>query len=291
MGVSNECMVVNLQVGLWQGYRLDKAASAQVTEDNNAESDAARVNKHLIPKTVLAPIGQAANAVRRHVYDSTLPWKDNGDRLLPRKMYGPFLQQHEKLVGLFHVEVGDFLERTYLEARDRAQFRMGDLFNETDYPSAGELSRRFYIHLDIEPVAEAGDFRVAMDKQDVESVKSALETATEARVQRAVGEVWQRLAKVVSHFGARMDDGGKFKSTTVTNMHELVEIIPALNFTNDPEMDRIADEIKSHLMIYSTEDLRKDEASRSAAANDAKRIMEDMQGFMTAFTGGQASGS
>ena len=53
MSIAERAMVVNLAIGLWQGYRLDREASRQVTETNGAASDAARVNKHLVPKEVL----------------------------------------------------------------------------------------------------------------------------------------------------------------------------------------------------------------------------------------------
>jgi hypothetical protein len=87
MSITTKAMVLNLQVGLWSGHRLDKEATRKVTEDNNAESDAARVNKHLIPKPAFKDITATATAVRTHFYENTLPWKDNGDRLLTRGMY------------------------------------------------------------------------------------------------------------------------------------------------------------------------------------------------------------
>ena len=40
MTISNECMVLNLQVGLWAGHRLDKDASQRVTTEAGADADA-----------------------------------------------------------------------------------------------------------------------------------------------------------------------------------------------------------------------------------------------------------
>ena len=64
MSIVNDSMIVNLQIGVWMGYRLDKSASQKVTADAGAVQDAARVNKHLIPKEALKPIVSAAGAVR-----------------------------------------------------------------------------------------------------------------------------------------------------------------------------------------------------------------------------------
>jgi hypothetical protein len=109
MSITSQAMTLNCQIGIWQGYRLDKEASSKVTADAGADSDAARVNKHLVPKQALADVVAAANAVRTHLYLKTLPWKDNGDRLLTRKMFLGFIEEHERLVGEFDKAVTQFL--------------------------------------------------------------------------------------------------------------------------------------------------------------------------------------
>ena len=52
----------HLQIGIWMGYRLDKEVSRKVTEDASAMPDAARVNKHIVPKDSLAGMVSAASA-------------------------------------------------------------------------------------------------------------------------------------------------------------------------------------------------------------------------------------
>ena len=89
--LTQKAMVMNLSIGIWQGYRLDKDASRKVTEDAGAMSDAARVNKHLVPKESLAAIVTAQNTIRTHFYSNTLPWRDNGDRLMTRKLFMTFI--------------------------------------------------------------------------------------------------------------------------------------------------------------------------------------------------------
>jgi hypothetical protein len=91
MSITKNAMVLNLQIGIWQGHRLDKEASRKVTEEANANADAARVNKHLVPKDALKAITAASTAVRAHFYSKTLPWKDNGDRLLTRLLFCDFI--------------------------------------------------------------------------------------------------------------------------------------------------------------------------------------------------------
>lgn len=289
MSISNSCMVVNLQIGLWKGYRLDKEASRTVTEQNGAHADAARVNKHLIPKEALAPIESAAGAVRTHFYANTLPWKDNGDRVLTRKRYAPFIQAHEELRTRFDNAVEDFLARSYAEARAKAEFRMGELFKAEDYPEARSLRPRFYVNMDIDAVTTAGDFRVALDENAAEIVRNGMESAMETRLRRAMTDVWARLADVVTHFHDKMaDTDAVFRDSTVEKLAEVVELLPDLNVLDDPDLERIRVDVAERLVGLTAKDLRKDPVVRSTAADEAKRIIEDMKGFMNAFGGGEA---
>jgi hypothetical protein len=276
-------MVLNLQIGIWQGYRLDKEASRKVVEDANADGDAARVNKHLVPKESLKKIVTTSNSVRAHFYDKTLPWKDNGDRLLTRLMFQDFIQEHERLVGEFKDAVEEFITSGYPTAREKAEFRMGDLFNPADYPHPDSLRRRFYINLDIDAVTEAGDFRVQMDQDQLDSVRSSMEQALTERIGRAMRDVWERLGEVVGHFAKKMGSDDIFRDATVRNLEEMVDLLPGLNVLDDPDLKAIGDEIRAKLHGYDPKTLRKDKAARSQAAQDAKAIMDRMAGFMSAF--------
>lgn len=284
MSIVKKCMTVNLRIGQWTGQRLDRVASENVTRDAHAESDAARVNKHLVPKMDLKPIGAAASKIRLHYYDMTLPWKDSGDRLLTRKMFPEFIERHEELVGEFKVAVEHFISEVYPKVKEKAAFRMGELFDADDYPSPEALRRKFYAHLDFDAVTEADDFRVEMDQASLDKIKGDIESATQARVTKAMADVWNRLSTVVGHFADKMGSDEIFRNTTVENLDELARLLPALNLTDDPELDKIGAEISATLVGYDPATLRKEPAVRKEAAEKANKIMEDMRGFMSAMS-------
>ena len=283
MSITTNCMTVNLSLGIWQGYRLDKAASKKVTDDAGAEADAARVNKHLIPKESLKDIVAMSGQIRQHFYSKTLPWKDNGDRLLTRKLYAPFVETHQALVGEFRTAVEDFLSKTYPQAKMRAEFRMGDLFNPADYPASSELRHKFYVALDIDAVSEAKDFRVALDKESVATIRSDIETATNERLEKAMRSVWERLAQTVGHFAEKMAGDSVFRDSTITNLEELIDLLPGLNITADPNLTAVYEDLRRTLIGYDPKDLRKEPTVRYEAASEAQRIMQEMTGFMSAF--------
>jgi hypothetical protein len=278
-------MIVNLQIGVWMGYRLDKEESRKVTEANGADADAARVNKHIVPKEDMKNITSAGNQVRTHFYSNTLPWKDNGDRLLTRKRYMPFIETHEKLVGNFIDAVGEFVDVLYPRSVARAEFRMGSLFKEADYPAPRDLRRKFYCNLDIDAVTMPEMLKGCFeDKEAYERARKDAEDAMASRTIKAVGSLWGQLAEMLAHFGSKLsDENAIFRDSTITNLQELVDMMPDLNFTNDPNLTRIASEIERTLLGYEPKDLRKQDKVRKAAADDAARILEEMSGFMGAF--------
>lgn len=284
MSIANECMTVNIQIGFWQGTRLDKEASRAVTEQANAESDAARVNKHIIPRETMKPIVSAASAIRNHFYATTLPWKDNGDRLLPRKIYYNFIDEHEKLKFEFDKEVGNFLQTTYPGAVARAEFRMGGLFNPNDYPSVEQLRRRFYVNMDIDAITEASDFRVKMDGEHLERIKGSIEKALAQRISQAMESVWTRLADTLQHYANKMDSDEIFRNSTVENLRGILDALPGLNITNDPKLIDIQKQIETALKdCFDPKELRSDTVMRQHAGKNAKKILSTMQAYMSAF--------
>lgn len=282
--LTEKAMVLTLSIGIWQGYRLDKQASAEITAAKGANSDAARVNKHLVPKEALAKIVTASGAVRTHFYTHTLPWRDNGDRLMPRVKFTKFIEEHEALVTTFKEEVRVFLEERYPAAIEQAGFRMGELFDRNDYPPVSQLARKFYIDMDINPVTTVDDFRVSIDAEHVDRVRQTMEKAAEQRVQTAMADVWKRLAETVGYFSERLSQpDAVFRDSTIEKIDELIDLIPGLNVLDDPNIEQVRQQVKAKLGGLNAKDIRKDPAHREELAGEAKQIVDKMAGFMRAF--------
>lgn len=288
MSIVTNCMIVNLQLGVWTGHRLDKAASKRVTSEAGAEDDAARVNKHLVPKEALKKVSNAQGQIRLHFYDRTLPWKDNGDRVLTRVMFQRFIEEHGALKEIFNDAVLDFLKNEYPVIVQKAEFRMGELFKRDDYPTPRELRDKFYANLDIDGISEAKDFRVQIDKEERKRVQSEIEEAMQRRIVEAQRHVWERLAVTMGHFTERMKTkDAKFKAATIDNLSELADILPGLNVTGDPELNDLANRIKSLVGGCDAKVIRENEKTRKAIGKEAATIMADIGGFMKAMGGGK----
>ena len=185
-----------------------------------------------------------------------------------------FFEEHGKLVGAFNEAKQEFIDTKYPAAIDAAEFRMGELFREEDYPKVDELRRKFYVNLDIDGIPQSMDVRLQND-----------EAIMQARITRAVGGLWERISAPLKHFADKMAGDTVFHATTLTNLQEIVAMLPELNFLEDPNLTAIGEQISKEIARYDIKDLRKDKDVRTALAGQAREILDTMAGFMNAFAG------
>ena len=293
MSILENAMLVTVSINMWDGRRLDRAASRKVTEDHHAHDDnALRVNKLLCSKEAMQPFMTAASAIRTHHKDKTLPWRDQGARLLPRKLYMPFMEKHGELTEAYMDAAKAFCFEAYTAEIDRAMFRLGTAFNQNDYEQPDVLIRRFGATLDIDAINDPADFRVQMEEDQVERIREDIEAKVNRRVEDAVAHVWQRVEKTVTHFVKRMNSQTETEgrrsplhATTLTNLKELVEALPAMNITGDKRLDKLAKRLEKTLCGYEITDLKGKPENCEQAAAAAQTIMDDMEGIFAAFRG------
>jgi len=66
----------------------------------------------------------------------------------------------------------------------------------------------------------------------------------------------------------------------VTNVLDLVEILPRLNVNGDTDLNRFADQVKERLCNYSAQDLKRHDMLRVTTAADAANIVAEMDGLL-----------
>lgn len=281
MSIATKCMVVDLSMGMWEGRKLDRAASDRVNTVAKAKAGTARVTKRIIPDDAFDALVTARNALKAHFRNHTLPWKKNGEALLMRNMFDRFMDQYGLLEKNFNDAADEFVYKFYPPARESAAFNMGDLFNPDDYPAPDTLRHRFYVTLNYEPVPIADDFRVQLDEAQVEAIKAQMEETLNQRLSNAMKDVWLRLIKVLEHYIEKTSDPkAVFRDSTVKNIIDLVDTLPGLNVVGDPNLRSIRRRLAETLYQVEPEALRTDADARAQAAKDAQDILDDMRGFL-----------
>jgi hypothetical protein len=83
--LSSKAMLCTVSISAWSGYKFDREASEEIAHIHGAEKDSGRFNKRLVPRKELEEITKIIGRARRNHEFVTLPWSDNGYRVLPAR--------------------------------------------------------------------------------------------------------------------------------------------------------------------------------------------------------------
>jgi hypothetical protein len=163
------------------------------------------------------------------------------------------------------------------------------LFREEDYPTQDELRGKFSFETKVMPLPDAGDFRVTLGEEERQRIKRQITLAVEASLQVGSRELWHRLYEAVEHMATRLaaykvtEEGVEhpFRNTVVTNLVKLVDVLPKLNVTQDPELERLSEQVRASLLVDPKE-LRQSDSVRTQTARRAAEIASRMAGYMAA---------
>jgi hypothetical protein len=259
----HQAMIANLQIRSWTARRFDKAVTHEVDTLHQAHA-AGRYSKLLVDKAALDPLTKHAGKIRDYHYRMTLPWGDNGDRLLPARQYQDYTatlrglrDEAERLTAAF---VAD-----YPRLVAAAKSHLGTMYDPRDYPQPAEISGRFAVQVDFLPVPDAADFRVDLTAAAVDEIRDSILDTVKERQAAAGRECWLRLQETVGHLAAAMaKDKPIFRDSLVGNLAELVELLPKLNVMDDAALDTLCADIARFLAARVTPaDLRRDPALRA----------------------------
>lgn len=280
--LSEKAMIARLGTSSWGGRTTDKVATQELVEFKRADKDSASVSKALVHKDNFKRIKAALKDMKDYHKEVTLPWDNNGGRLLPSTKFNEYSAKIRECQRELDAAVGEFIEG-YPDFIVEAEERLGDLFEPTDYPEQNELRDKFALSVEFDKVPEAGDFRVDMPQHEQDRIRQSIEGRVEAQYTESMKKIWYRIHSAVAHMHERLSDQDNiFHNTLVSNIEDLVNVLPDLNVMNDPGLDEMTNEIRNKLCGYNADDLRKDPTVREEAAENSgelKSKIEAISGF------------
>ena len=277
--LANKAMLARLSIHGWSGNRQDKEASRQIERQKNAQGKVGRYVKDLIVSDNLELYNRMAGAARRIHNEFTLPWLDDGSRLLPGEVFFEYRDNINYLRGEAMKAAEAFFEE-YPYAKQRAAKRLGDLYNEADYPNVEKLRNKFGFDLAFLPIPSADDWRVDIGEAEKARIQEDVEQRMKQAEHEAMQDLWNRLFTAVNHMHERLaDENNIFRDSMVENLEELADLLPKMNVADDPELDNMTQEVRAKLLGQNPDTLRHDKHVRSQTASEAEDIVRRMRGF------------
>ena len=244
--LSSRAMLCSLSISQWSASKHDRQASEEIAAHHGAQPDVGRYNKLLIPKETLAEVRRIAGEARREHYFMTLPWDDNGYRVLPAAVYMEHTEKLREYSRQFMAAVELFaaqFDQLVIESRSR----LGGLFRPEDYPTSKEIRDKFAFDTKVMPLPDANDFRVSLGDEEQDRIKRQITASVEASLTVASRELWQRMYEAVSHMADRLSAykaTEQGRRTSLPRFHrdqpgEASRRDARLNVTGDPELERL----------------------------------------------------
>lgn len=246
--INEQAMLANIRITSWGGGITDKQVSAEVAKRAGAQGRAQDVgyyNKRLLRRTAMKDINRAGSDMRAVHYRYTMPWDDMGARLLPIGLHERYVREMDELIER-RIAAKAELVSDYSEHLDEARARLGSLFDAQDFPSAEQLRDRITQEYHFSAVPTARHFAVESMNKDVQSsIRKDIEERIAAKIQGSVVHLYERLYEVtgavVERLGAEGESDNRiFRNSLLSNMQEVIALVPALNLTGSSHLDEMA---------------------------------------------------
>lgn len=258
----DRAILVRLTRSMYQPYAFDEKATELA-----GGKEQGRFNKRLLKTSSrLQRCNAAYNDLYAYVKGHTVPWLDDGVRMLKAADYFEFAQGARALIARA-TAASEVLADNWTDevAADEVRFRryatvtgLATMFNVADYPTASQIRGMFNAEVKFFPVPQSSDFRVEISDADREVMDNAVRQVEADVTKYVLAEILDPVKKLVEKLkipiGAT-DGAGKrigiFRDSILENLTDIIERAPKLNINDDPQITDTISAIKDAFGHYN----------------------------------------
>ena len=275
ISIASSAVLIDLNISVWTARKLDKNVSKEIDINKQTTIKAGNYNKHILAGAdQLEAITKLAGEIRDWHGRQTLPWSDTGTRLLPMTNFFDYKHQLGVYEAEFKSRINTFIHE-YPNIVQSMAYKLGALFNRSEYPDANDIATKFNMRYTIMPVPETNDFRVDIADDIRNEMQQEYQKAYEGRVEAAMSDAWSRLHTTLEHMIDRLSGDEKkiFRNSLVDNALELTNLLTRLNVTNDPKLESARRALEQSLVGVTADELRDSKGAREEILAKVNEIM------------------
>jgi hypothetical protein len=272
--LSEQVMLASVHVSQGSKKVRDLTHASKLAAQEDADNDLVNVTTSLLNKafprsTKLAGLIYAAHRTLTFQLPRNGGGQMKGPGVLANKLAERYLDEITDLINQFDTAADEECEALPAFV-SKERHRLGKMFDFTNYPDPDTMRERFgaSVHLDGLPKVEsisAGSYTqsqqsMAQEKQD--------------QIADSMGkQILIRLLEHVSHMAnVTGKENGKVFNSLLGNVRELAEvIIPCCNVNNDPELTKIAADLRK-VLVYSDDQIRNAPTARQHVAKESAKV-------------------
>jgi len=277
----------------WMGNRktLDKGQKQEAAEQFGADaavliaSSKLLDNKHKAYKAVTA----AKTAIRNYWIDHTLPYPEDGVRLLRQSNVASFTARMDDLRMRLHGTVIG-LENAYQQLREKARRDRGSLFKEADYPPT--LVGLFDVAWDFPSLAPP-EWLLTRNPELYQQQAARIAARFDEAARMAEDAFITELSDLVETLTRKLrglDDGTekRLMESTVGNLTDFFQRFKSLNIHSSEELDRVVEQAQAAMSgkqlfggsPLTVEELRTSQSLRADVATRLSVVGAQLEGMM-----------
>jgi len=278
--IKKKVMLASLNISAWTGRAFDNKATGTV-ERSFASSKIGRFNKDLMPgkPESFDSLLKAGTRIRKDFSTYTLAYQQDGVRLMPAGVYLEYSKQIRDEQKAYEGLVEKFISE-YEDIKLDSQHKLGDLYNEDDYPNIPTLRDKFGINFWVLPFPDAEDFGVELPAAELFEEKRKINSRMQNAIDFAHDDLSTRLYDATLKLAQRAASDGKFHSSALENLREIIQILPKLNFSEDKRLTELANQASRELTVFDVDALRSQPSLRRDVADRATGIALEMSEYM-----------
>lgn len=267
--------------------------AAERAENENlagdVDTDYLRMNKRIMPPDALKDIGSLDSQLKLYLKARAVSCRmlRGGMLLIPVSLIGDIdarVREYKKQ----RTALVEKLCKDYDSLKREARERLGELYNEADYPTIGVIRQKFnvqwrWLSFNISAALKTVSndlFQREQEKLQVEYAEAAedIRVAMRESMQEVVTRLFEQL---------KPGEDGKKKLLTdsaVEKLDTFLKTFEARNLTQDTQLEQLACQAREIMQGVSADKLRKDKDFRSTMAENLQLIKDGLDSMVTTRT-------
>ena len=278
--IASSAMTVELSMSIWTARKKDHKASDDVASMNAADKGVANVTKNLLGNCdELIALQKFAGNLRNLHYSMTMPWSDNGQRLVTTMQYFKYNEVMTEMIDEGWRMVDDFLNVYEWKVMD-AQAKLGAMFNRDEYPTRDAIRDKFAFRLSYEQLPDGGntgDWRLDLPHEAMQTLRTSYTDTFNLKIKGAMDDIWHKLHDNLTTLVRQLDvneegKGNRLYDSVFDRAIELTEMLGTCNVTGDSQMEAMRRQMEEALhglnldQIKNSPTLREDTRTKLTAA-------------------------
>lgn len=249
----------------------------------NADSKVLSAGKRLLDTK--HPAYKQVNSVKSRITaywkGESLPYPQPGVRLIRQDSIDTFNARLES----FRTELDESVQNLdieFVELQEAARQRLGDLFEETDYPPT--LIGLFAVDWDF-PSVEVPEYLRRLNPQLYQLEADRIARRFDQALEMAESAFMQELSQLIEHLTERLtgQQDGKpkvFRDTAITNLTSFFDRFRRLNVRSNDELDGLVDSCQQIVRGRTPQSLRENRLLRDSVAHELSELGNQLDSLL-----------